>query len=104
MAGVEPARSTFVASSPKSLGPWPVSGCSPGCRAQPSPLIWQLSRAYKARPHAGADYKKMDVAGGAITHTPHLMDARPAPWFLPPEVERKHAVHLMRPRAAARAV
>jgi hypothetical protein len=61
MAGVEPARSTFVASSPKSLGPWPLFGCSPGCRAQPSPLIWQLSRAYKARPHTGADYTRMDV-------------------------------------------
>jgi transposase len=30
--------------------------CSPRCRTEPFPLIWQVSRAYKARPHAGADY------------------------------------------------
>ena len=51
MAGVEPAQSTFVASFPKSLGPWPSSGCSPGRRARPSPPVWQLSRAHKVRPH-----------------------------------------------------
>src|SRR5215469_11463001 len=64
VSGVEPLRAAFVTRSPKSLGPRARVGCSPGCRTQPSPLIWQLSRAYKARPHAGADYNKMDVAGG----------------------------------------
>jgi hypothetical protein len=44
--------------SPKSLGHGQL-GCSPGCRAQPFPVIRQVSRAYKARPHAGADYKWM---------------------------------------------
>lgn len=44
-------RST-VPEIPRATG----NGCSPGCRAQPSPLMWQLSRAYKAQPHAGADY------------------------------------------------
>ena len=73
MAGVEPARSTFVASSPKSLGPWPLFGCSPGCRAQPSPLIWQLSQAYKARPHTGADYNPIGCGGWTCTTTGRFM-------------------------------
>lgn len=30
-------------------------GCPPRCRTVPSPLIWQLSRAYKAPPHTGAE-------------------------------------------------
>jgi len=32
--------------------------------AQPFPVIREASRAYKARPHAGADYVQTDVAGG----------------------------------------
>ena len=53
--GVEPRRSTFVASSPNPSGHG-QSGCSPRCQTEP-PLIWQLSRVYKAPPHAGADDK-----------------------------------------------
>jgi hypothetical protein len=39
--------------------------CSPRCRTEPFPLIWQVSRAYKARPHAGADYIKPAAAARA---------------------------------------
>ena len=86
MAGVEPARSTFVASSPKSLGPWSLVGCSPGCRAQPLPLIWQLSRAYKARPHTGADYKQIGCGGWTCTTTGRFM--RPVHRYLCYATER----------------
>jgi hypothetical protein len=72
VSGVEPLRSAFVARSPKSLGPR-VNGCSPGCRSQPSPLIWQLSRAYKTRPHAGADYSQIGCGGWTCTTTDRFM-------------------------------
>ena len=71
VSGVEPLRSAFVARSPKSLGPRAKVGCSPGCRTQPSPLIWQLSRAYKARPHAGDDYN--GCGGWTCTTTGRFM-------------------------------
>ena len=44
---------SLVPEFPRATG---IVGCSPRCRTEPFPLIWQVSPAYKTGPHAGADY------------------------------------------------
>lgn len=59
---IELTRSTFVASAPRCHRASEMFGCSPRCRAEPSPVICQVSTAYKVAPHAGADYRNGPAA------------------------------------------